>query len=189
MEITIIYDNVVWESPLTPDWGFACLVETTGQTLLFDTGAKGDILLGNMELIGIDPFAIDAVMTTNGYPIYQGKRSGVGLPVTVMFKDRRILFEIGILSAAIFYDLRMAPISKNKNYCENYALPNAAQKDRLRKRPVKTGLGNGSPGESAALRQMASRWLPPSHGAHPFQIHTDTTDFFRVEYGDVVVLG
>ena len=39
------------------------------------------------------------------------------------------------------------------------------------------------------LRQMASRWLPPSHGFHPFIIHTDTTDFFRVEYGDVVVLG
>ncbi len=39
------------------------------------------------------------------------------------------------------------------------------------------------------LRQMASRWLPSSHGTHHFQIHTDTTDFFRVEYGDVVVLG
>ena len=38
------------------------------------------------------------------------------------------------------------------------------------------------------LRQMASRWLPLSHGAHHFQIHKDTTDFFRVEYGDVVVL-
>jgi hypothetical protein len=38
------------------------------------------------------------------------------------------------------------------------------------------------------LRQMASRWLLPSHAAHHFQIHTDTTDFFRVEYGDVVVL-
>jgi serine/threonine protein kinase len=39
------------------------------------------------------------------------------------------------------------------------------------------------------LRQMASRWLPASQGAHRFVIHTDTTDFFRVEYGDVVVLG
>jgi len=38
------------------------------------------------------------------------------------------------------------------------------------------------------LRQMSSRWLPPSHAAHRFRIHTDTTDFFRVEYGDVVVL-
>jgi len=39
------------------------------------------------------------------------------------------------------------------------------------------------------LRQMASRWLPPSQDAHHFRIHTDTTNFFKVEYGDVVVLG
>jgi serine/threonine protein kinase len=38
------------------------------------------------------------------------------------------------------------------------------------------------------LRQLASRWLPPRQSAHHFRIHTDTTDFFRVEYGDVVVL-
>ena len=36
---------------------------------------------------------------------------------------------------------------------------------------------------------MASRWLPPSQGPHHFRIHTDTTNFFNVEYGDVVVLG
>lgn len=39
------------------------------------------------------------------------------------------------------------------------------------------------------LRQMASRWLPPSSGSHHLRIHTDTTNFFNVEYGDVVVLG
>lgn len=39
------------------------------------------------------------------------------------------------------------------------------------------------------LWQMAAKWLPPSHSAYRFQIHTDTTDFFRVEYGDVVFLG
>jgi 7,8-dihydropterin-6-yl-methyl-4-(beta-D-ribofuranosyl)aminobenzene 5'-phosphate synthase len=49
MKITIVYDNVVWEPALTSDWGFACLVEAAGQTLLFDSGARGDILLGNME--------------------------------------------------------------------------------------------------------------------------------------------
>ena len=36
---------------------------------------------------------------------------------------------------------------------------------------------------------MASRWLTPSRAHHRFRIHTDTTDFFRVEYGDVIVLG
>lgn len=35
---------------------------------------------------------------------------------------------------------------------------------------------------------MASRWLPASQGAHRFRIHTDTTDFFQVEYGDMVIL-
>ncbi|MBT7698297.1 MAG: hypothetical protein HN737_12915 [Desulfobacterales bacterium] len=39
------------------------------------------------------------------------------------------------------------------------------------------------------IRQMASRWLTPSQDTHPLRIHTDTTDFFRLEYGDVVVLG
>jgi serine/threonine protein kinase len=38
------------------------------------------------------------------------------------------------------------------------------------------------------IRQMASGWLGPSSDAHDLLIHTDTTDFFRVEYGDVVVL-
>lgn len=39
------------------------------------------------------------------------------------------------------------------------------------------------------LRQLASRWLPNSQKTRDFQIHTDTTDFFRVEYGDVIALG
>ncbi|MBW1894668.1 MAG: hypothetical protein JRI91_13370 [Deltaproteobacteria bacterium] len=39
------------------------------------------------------------------------------------------------------------------------------------------------------LWQMASPWLAPSRDPHHLKIHTDTTDFFRVEYGDVVVLG
>ena len=67
MKITLIYDNVVWDPTLRADWGFACLVETAGRTLLFDTGAKGDILLGNMERLGIDPVAIDAVFISHGH--------------------------------------------------------------------------------------------------------------------------
>lgn len=67
MKITIIYDNVVWEPTLTPDWGFACLVETTGYTVLFDTGAKGSILLGNMEKLGINPSVINAVFISHNH--------------------------------------------------------------------------------------------------------------------------
>ena len=39
------------------------------------------------------------------------------------------------------------------------------------------------------LRLLTSRWLPSLQRSKPFRIHTDTTDFFRVEYGDIVVLG
>jgi hypothetical protein len=38
------------------------------------------------------------------------------------------------------------------------------------------------------LRQMASQWLPAHRVPGRFRIHEDTTDFFRVEYDDVVVL-
>ena len=39
------------------------------------------------------------------------------------------------------------------------------------------------------LREMASHWLPHHRIPSRFRIHKDTTDFFRVEYDDVVVLG
>jgi hypothetical protein len=39
------------------------------------------------------------------------------------------------------------------------------------------------------LRQVASRWLPAHRVPNRFRIHTDTTDFFRVDYDDVLILG
>jgi len=38
------------------------------------------------------------------------------------------------------------------------------------------------------LRQMVSRWVPPNRVPRGFRIHNDTSDFFRVEYDDVVIL-
>lgn len=67
MKITIVYDNVVSAPDLAADWGFACLVETEERTLLFDTGAKGAILLDNMEKLNIDPAAIDAVFISHNH--------------------------------------------------------------------------------------------------------------------------
>jgi hypothetical protein len=39
------------------------------------------------------------------------------------------------------------------------------------------------------LREMASHWLPHHKVPSRFRIHIDTTNFFGVEYDDVVVLG
>jgi len=59
--LTVVYNNVPHDARLKTAWGFACLVETSKDTLLFDTGGDGHILLDNMETLGIDPCQIDAV--------------------------------------------------------------------------------------------------------------------------------
>ncbi|MBW2619935.1 MAG: MBL fold metallo-hydrolase, partial [Deltaproteobacteria bacterium] len=67
MKITIIYDNTAWDINLKSDWGFSCLVEAFGKNILFDTGAKADVLLDNMEKLNIDPLQIDEVFISHSH--------------------------------------------------------------------------------------------------------------------------
>ena len=66
-EVTIItlYDNYPWTEGLTTDWGFAALIEIDGTTILFDTGANGPTLLGNIDKLGLNPEAVDAVVLSH----------------------------------------------------------------------------------------------------------------------------
>lgn len=66
-KVTILYDNALWKEGLINDWGFSCLVEAHGKKILFDTGAKGEILLGNMKNLGIDPSEIDCVFISHDH--------------------------------------------------------------------------------------------------------------------------
>lgn len=75
MKITIIYDNTAWDSRLIADWGFSCLVEAHGKKILFDTGAKGDILLNNMKTLDINPLQIDSIFISHNHWDHTG-----GLP-------------------------------------------------------------------------------------------------------------
>jgi 7,8-dihydropterin-6-yl-methyl-4-(beta-D-ribofuranosyl)aminobenzene 5'-phosphate synthase len=76
MKITIVYDNETWEPGLQSDWGFACLVDTEdGARLLFDTGAKGQILLDNMAKLAIAPRTIPRVFISHSHWDHTG-----GLP-------------------------------------------------------------------------------------------------------------
>lgn len=68
MKITIIYDNEAWSPNLKADWGFSCLVEPgNGSQILFDTGAKGAILLENMKKLGLDPRTISSVFISHDH--------------------------------------------------------------------------------------------------------------------------
>ncbi|MEG3056769.1 MAG: MBL fold metallo-hydrolase [Methanoculleus sp.] len=53
LTLTEVYNNIPYRRDLTPDWGFSCYIHEAG--LLFDTGAKGSVLLANMQELGISP--------------------------------------------------------------------------------------------------------------------------------------
>jgi 7,8-dihydropterin-6-yl-methyl-4-(beta-D-ribofuranosyl)aminobenzene 5'-phosphate synthase len=67
MKITILYDNTLFRKDLEADWGFSCLVEAHGRTVLFDTGANGNILLKNMEKLNIQPSLVDDVFISHAH--------------------------------------------------------------------------------------------------------------------------
>ena len=65
LTITILYNNVGYDPSLETAWGFAALVERNGETLLFDTGGDGAILMRNMNTLGIDPGQIQSVVLSH----------------------------------------------------------------------------------------------------------------------------
>ncbi|MFP4446379.1 MAG: MBL fold metallo-hydrolase [Desulfosudaceae bacterium] len=67
MQLTIIYDNTTQNEALAPDWGFACRVEAHGRTILFDTGAKGSLLLDNMKKLGMNPGSFDEIFISHDH--------------------------------------------------------------------------------------------------------------------------
>jgi 7,8-dihydropterin-6-yl-methyl-4-(beta-D-ribofuranosyl)aminobenzene 5'-phosphate synthase len=67
MKIIIIYDNEALKAGLSADWGFSCLVQAYDKNMLFDTGAKGYLLLENMRTLNIDPAIIDEVVISHAH--------------------------------------------------------------------------------------------------------------------------
>jgi 7,8-dihydropterin-6-yl-methyl-4-(beta-D-ribofuranosyl)aminobenzene 5'-phosphate synthase len=68
MRITIVYDNEALEEGLYADWGFSCLLDLDDRRrMLFDTGARGGLLLQNMSRLGIDPSSLDEVFLSHSH--------------------------------------------------------------------------------------------------------------------------
>ncbi len=74
--ITVLYDNIAYNARLQMDWGFACLVQGPEQTLLFDTGGNGEILLQNMRVLGFSPQLVDAVVISHAHSDHTGGLAG-----------------------------------------------------------------------------------------------------------------
>ena len=69
MKITIVYDNEIAENieGLKAGWGFSCFIQTKEKNILFDTGWDGDVLVSNMQLLGLNPKDIDLVVISHSH--------------------------------------------------------------------------------------------------------------------------
>ncbi len=72
--LTVIYDNTASQD-FTGSWGFAALIETNSETLLFDTGWDGTLLLKHMRKLRIDPTDIKKLILSHQHWDHMG-----GLP-------------------------------------------------------------------------------------------------------------
>ena len=69
MKITIIYDNEIAKNikGLKSGWGFSCFIQTKEKNILFDTGWDGDMLVSNMQILGIDLQEVDYVILSHNH--------------------------------------------------------------------------------------------------------------------------
>jgi len=70
--ICAVDDAVQRSSPFWGEHGVAFLIETEDQRVVFDTGESGTVLLHNLELLDVDPAAIDALAISHAHYDHTG---------------------------------------------------------------------------------------------------------------------
>jgi len=85
--VTIIYDNHGFDARVQAAWGFACLVEVGGRTVLFDTGGDGETLMANLAALGIDPGHVEAVVLSHVHGDHTG-----GLEALLASNDHLVVY-------------------------------------------------------------------------------------------------
>ena len=67
LKFTILYNNYLHEQGTKPDWGFSCLIEGTEKVILFDTGTQPDILLHNVDHLGVDLKKVEQIVISHDH--------------------------------------------------------------------------------------------------------------------------
>ncbi len=75
--ITVVYDNVKPLEGFEDAWGFSCVIEGCGKTILFDTGGDGRILMHNLEKAGFAAEDIDIVFLSHEHGDHFGGMSAL----------------------------------------------------------------------------------------------------------------
>jgi len=72
LKITVLFDNIPRAAGLETDWGYACLIEGLEQTILFDSGAEGDVLMANIDRLGVDVQEVDVIVLSHFHGDHTG---------------------------------------------------------------------------------------------------------------------
>jgi len=110
--ITYLYDNTAAVPGVRADWGFACLVEGRGARLLFDTGAKPDVLAHNAQALRVDLGRLDAVVLSHDHGDHTGGFPALGTrPGLPVFHAQG--FNPAVVAALRGSGARLVPVSKS----------------------------------------------------------------------------
>jgi len=77
ISITVVYDNYIFKEGTRADWGFACFIEGTEKTILFDTGYQDQILQQNIDSLGINLDSLDLIIISHDHPDHTGGLNSV----------------------------------------------------------------------------------------------------------------
>ena len=70
--MTIVYDDYVHTPGTISNYGFACFISGTEQTILFDTGYRGEILMMNLDTLAVDLDSLDAIVLSHNHIDHTG---------------------------------------------------------------------------------------------------------------------
>lgn len=76
IKIMDVYDNQEFNEEYKTGFGFASVIQTGEEYLLFDTGGDSDTLLYNMDMAGIDPKAVNLVFLSHEHKDHTGGLMG-----------------------------------------------------------------------------------------------------------------
>jgi metal-dependent hydrolase (beta-lactamase superfamily II)/CubicO group peptidase (beta-lactamase class C family) len=156
VDVTIVYDNTVYDGADSPDglaaeWGFAAWVEYGDHTILFDTGPGGSVLLHNLELLGLDPQAIDLVVLSHIHEDHTGGLNGL----------------LGAGVQPLVYAPRAFPVSFKQSIRSRTELVEVLDPVEILPGLYTTGQLGGDPAEQALVAQTSEGTVVITGCAHP----------------------